>query len=290
MKKIINICGAGRTGTTLLDLIIGNDTRAFSLGEVYAWHRPWRTHHYKIKCSCGEEPCPEWEKIKFIKEKHFHKQAFEKLDVDFLVDSSKEVTWLMDVNLWYTENSSIEVVNFLMYKDPISHIYSYWKRGKSINAALKDYKSYYLKILKGNLPFISINYDRFVEFPEKYLYNMCQILKMDYSAEKLNFGGIVSHHLFGSMGTRKQMMASSSKIDSNQEYQKEFIDIIPQIEKLLEKDKDIHNIVSNLKQFELMTNADGYKSKKINKFSYYYLKKIKSKIKRYFPDKWHYEQ
>lgn len=75
----------------MVELMLGNDQRAFSLGEVYAWFRPFRTHHSKIICSCGQENCL-WDKLKNIKEHEFHKKAFEVLNVDILVDSSKNPT------------------------------------------------------------------------------------------------------------------------------------------------------------------------------------------------------
>jgi hypothetical protein len=58
MKKLINIYGTARSGSTMLDLILGNDPKGFSLGEVANWFYPWRTHHFDIKCGCGIYPCP----------------------------------------------------------------------------------------------------------------------------------------------------------------------------------------------------------------------------------------
>jgi hypothetical protein len=70
MRKLINICGTSYSGSTMLDLIIGNDDKGFSLGEIYAWFRPYRTHHLNIKCSCDGIDCP-WDKLKYIKEDDF---------------------------------------------------------------------------------------------------------------------------------------------------------------------------------------------------------------------------
>ena len=45
-KKIIFIGGTARSGSTLLDLIITNDPRAMSLGEINALFWPTRKHHF----------------------------------------------------------------------------------------------------------------------------------------------------------------------------------------------------------------------------------------------------
>ena len=63
MKKLINICGAVRSGTTMQNLMLENEEKAFPLGEVYVWYRPWRKHHFETHYSCEKRPCPSWKKI-----------------------------------------------------------------------------------------------------------------------------------------------------------------------------------------------------------------------------------
>jgi hypothetical protein len=62
--NIIYIAGAGRSGSTLLDAILGESNNAFSLGEV---RQIWKylLKYKKAKCSCGKIifECPFWEKI-----------------------------------------------------------------------------------------------------------------------------------------------------------------------------------------------------------------------------------
>jgi hypothetical protein len=45
-KALILVCGAARSGTTMLDLMLGNSPDVFSYGEIYALFRPFRTHHF----------------------------------------------------------------------------------------------------------------------------------------------------------------------------------------------------------------------------------------------------
>lgn len=86
MKTLINVCGTARSGSTMLSLMLGNDSNAFALGEIAAWYRPFRIHHFKISCSCGQDPCPVWQQIQHIDEENFHEKAFEIFGVDFLIE------------------------------------------------------------------------------------------------------------------------------------------------------------------------------------------------------------
>ncbi len=55
MKKVIFITGTGRSGSTLLDMMLGNDPKGISLGEVVALFRPYRPHHLLKNKDCFGE-------------------------------------------------------------------------------------------------------------------------------------------------------------------------------------------------------------------------------------------
>ena len=98
-KTLINICGSERSGSTMLDLIIGNDPAAFSCGEIYALYRPWRKHHFTPVCGCGEE-CEYLSEFKQIREDQFHNLLFETFGFSWVVDSSKDLNWVIDNQDW----------------------------------------------------------------------------------------------------------------------------------------------------------------------------------------------
>lgn len=63
MKEIIYVAGAGRSGTTLLDIILGNISGHFSLGELnFFVQNGIIENHF---CSCGEQVhnCEFWSKV-----------------------------------------------------------------------------------------------------------------------------------------------------------------------------------------------------------------------------------
>jgi len=151
MKKVINIYGTARSGSTMLDLILGNDPKGFSVGEVVNWFYPWRTHHFDIKCGCGVYPCPVWEKIKNFKANEFHEKVLDNLNLNFIVDSSKNLPWVVDSNVRAIKKRKFTAYNILIFKDPVSLYYSFWKRGdKSFSNLFRAYKDYEI-FLNSNL-------------------------------------------------------------------------------------------------------------------------------------------
>jgi hypothetical protein len=284
MNTLVNICGEARTGSTMFDLILGNDPKAFSLGEVHAWFRPWRTHHFDINCSCGKYPCPKWELVKDIRENSFHKKAFHLLDVNFLIDSSKELSWVIDNNIWAQIHNSYHIHNLLIYKQPVSFALSHWKRKINIKEVLNSYK-YYERFLNSNLNFYSISYEEFIRHPDTILKAVCDIINMNYSPMKMNFWEKEHHHLFGSFGTRKQVVKKESKIYI-EEFPKEFKKLFPIINKEFNDNPKIKQILKKLAQKDIKISKNISSPIKIKKGHYYYYRKIRAKLKKIFPDQY----
>ena len=286
MKKLINIYGTARCGSTMLDLILGNDPKGFSLGEVVNWFQPWRTHHFDIKCGCGVYPCPVWEKIKNIKEKNFHEKAFEILDVDFLIDSSKNLPWIIDNNMRGYKSNTYNTLNILLYKNPVSLYYSHWKRGdKKITALFNAYNDY-LFFFKSNLHYVSVDYDSLISEPDETLKKLCNIIGIPYFDGKTFFWKKTHHHLFGSFGTRKQLFQSDSSI-YREDYSDDFIKLIPEIEKKIDSNKKLLSTLERL-YFANIEKIEKYPSsfKKLSirkDRNFYYKSKIKRYFKRFYP-------
>lgn len=287
MKKLINICGTARCGSTMVDLILGNDPRGFSLGEIYAWFRPYRTHHFSLKCSCDGSNCP-WYKLKDLNEKEFHAKAFDILNVDFLVDSSKNLAWVIDNNIWAYRNG-IQIYNVLLFKEPISLFYSFWKRGFSINKVRnKIYIKYYKRFFDSGLPFIALNYNKFVSAPSEQLKKICESIDIPYFVGKENFWEKIHHQAFGSMGTRKQVEKGSSVILKEEKYPQEYKKLIPEIEKANNDNKPFQDVMKKLAagQNKVQYGPEHH----IKKPCWYYLLKLKQQYRQRFPAEWKYNQ
>ncbi len=164
MGTLIHICGGDRTGTTMLDLMIGNALDAFSCGEIYAWFRPHKAHHMVIKCRTYTKPCGFCELLSKVKESEVHSRILQIDDIRFVIDSSKELCWLIDSLRW-AFRKGIQSFILLLWKDPMDHAFSYWKRGKSLKLWLKKFLDYYGRFLSIWTPFFSIRFAELIKDP-----------------------------------------------------------------------------------------------------------------------------
>lgn len=287
MSTLINICSASRSGSTMLDLMLGNTPDAFSCGEVYAWFRPYRKHHFDIDCSCGQNPCPIWEKIKDVSENQFHATVFKKLGVNFIVDSSKDPTWVLDTHTWAASNS-FEVINILIWKDPVDLAYSYWKRGYKLDSWRKPFVSYYSKLLQIKIPIMAVSFNELTRNPQNKLMEICDFIGMPYFEGKERFWENQPHYLFGSGGVRNQVEAKESKIRKEEKRPPEFQAKIEDLSKQISADSKVQQILSALQRVEI-SSVDHSKLRNTEIPSHlvypawYYMWKIRQVYRRFFP-------
>lgn len=290
--KLINICGANRSGTTMLDLMLGNAPNAFSCGEVYALYRPTRTHHFLPKCSCSNNICPYWNEIKNYSEKEFHQKLMMNYGFEFIIDSSKDLAWVFDNNVWYS-NSNVSVINIVIWKDPVEYAYSIWKREKSLTSWKHRYYKYYKRFIDLALPFHSVNYRDMMNDPASRLKDLCSLIGMKYFPGKEEFWEKEHHHLFGSLGTRKQVENKSSYIRKGEEYDPLFAKKKASLDKYVHDDKKLNDVIYLLKSNDISVMSQT-SSKKIKKRviypAWYYIHKMVQNYRKLRPEVWPYDQ
>lgn len=285
MKTLVNILGAGRSGTTMLDLMLGNDDKSFSLGEVHAWFRPFRKHHFNIDCNCGDPKCLYWARVKDFQESEFHAKAFDALEVDFLIDSSKNLPWVMDSSRWAVKHK-VKVVNFIIYKPVISYIYSIWKRGEGVQAALNRYKVYYRRFFQSGLDAYSVSFDELVSSTDMTLQKVTQISGQPNKVNRSEFWKKDHHHLFGSGGIRNQSQTGKSLIQSTENLPDSFVEMIPEFNKMIEADFELTKLIQQLNEKDLNNDERSLQTEfKLVKPIWYYYLKASNKLFNYFPDK-----
>jgi hypothetical protein len=290
MATVINIYGTSRSGSTMLDLILGNAGNAFSCGEISAWFRPYRRHHFKIDCACGKNPCPIWEKMRSASENRIHETLFEYLDVDFVIDSSKDLCWLIDMQKW-SVNGNFGVKNLVVWKEPIDLAYSYWKRGHDINYWRRMFIGCYSKFLEAGLPFYSINFNELASDPQKKLAEACSALGMQYFEKKECFWEKEHHYLFGSGGVRKQVKEKRSFFQVERSFPPEFEKDSNLLQDQIAKDSTIQNLIEVIRMADIskVDNDWNTEQKLFNKSLYpawYYQKKLVRTLRRFFPEKY----
>jgi len=222
-SKLVMVCGAARSGTTMLDLMLGNSDDAFSTGEIVDYFRPYRTHHFNPVCSCGAADCKVWQGLLNVPESQFHANILKESEFNFVVDSSKDLRWVLDSNVWAQRNE-IPCENVLIWKDPVDLAYSYWKRGNGIRWYRQVFLVYYARFLSLNLPFISVNYNQLAAEPKDILAKLCARLGMDYDEGRINFWEKHHHYYFGSAGIGRQVSNGGSQIQNKRDFPQDFVE------------------------------------------------------------------
>lgn len=62
--KVIFVCGSAHSGSTFLDLMLSNNKKGLSLGEVRSLFYPTNIHHINPICGCGSRNCHLWQVVK----------------------------------------------------------------------------------------------------------------------------------------------------------------------------------------------------------------------------------
>jgi hypothetical protein len=286
-KALILVCGAARSGTTMLDLMLGNSPDVFSCGEIYALFRPFRTHHFDPVCSCGDPECEIWKELRHVAESSFHAAALNRPGISYTVDSSKDLRWVLDNNMW-AHKRGYRVCNVLTWKEPIDLAYSHWKRGYPINYFRKQFVDYYSRFLDLNLPFISVSYNKLVANPAIVLSDLCSRLGLTYEDGREQFWNKKHHHFFGSSGTASQVEQGDSKIKRESGFPPEFIAEFNRVAQESGPDRQLEEIISRLKACETVSVTDIDSSKQVSSSGrplWYYRHALKAVVRRHFPER-----
>lgn len=270
----------------MLDVMLGNGKNAFSCGEVYAWFRPWRTHHRKIRCACGSDPCPVWEKIAHVPEAAFHRAVCERLGIDFVVDSSKELRWLIDNQPW-AKKSEMSVFNILIYKPPLELAYSQFKRGRDPMGWRGDFISYHDRLLKLGLPFSAVSYRELAQAPGKTLADICSRIGMAYESGQERAARVQSHHTFGSFGLRRQLDGGGLSVRAEPDFSSDFTREREALEAQIARDGEVSDVLGELERRHVdrapREKAAPAFRRPLVMPAWYYAQRAKGAIRRVFP-------
>jgi hypothetical protein len=179
----------------MLDMMMANSPEGFSVGEVHALFRPFRPHHFKPECGCGNSECDFWLKVRDAGEERLYETIFNLLpDVSFIVDSSKDPWWIQK----QAENllrKNIEIYHLLIWKEPAAFAHSMIKRNrKGWGKAWKNYYRLYFTLIDD---YISVPYSDLAQYPDQILQDLCRKCGLQYHQGKEEFWQKHHHTLFG---------------------------------------------------------------------------------------------
>ena len=198
-KKVIFIGGTSRSGSTLLDKIISNDSKAVSLGEIHVLFHPTRTHHFKLREELKKDK--RWNIIL----KEGKRRLFDNLikyfpTYNIFVDSSKDPFWIT-YHMRKLEKSNITFYNVLIFKSINEIAHSFIKR--NINFIWgKFYINYHKKYFTLMHNFYLISYFNLIKNPDS-LKKLCQYLDISYTSEKFKYWVHENQTFFGSKSVYK---------------------------------------------------------------------------------------
>lgn len=215
----------------MLDLMLGATPDSFSCGEAFGWFRPWESEnlavtpeHMRLRCSCGAMPCPVWRALRDVEPERFHRTVVDTLGVNQVIDSSKELRWVVDARRWASE-TGLRTTTVLIWKDPLELAYSWWKRGwlgepddrGQIDTriglkSIREFIDYHSELLEADVDPIAVSYSSLVNDPAQGIEQLCGKLGVPYVSGQERFWNKDHHFIFGSGTVRKGLVEGHGRI------------------------------------------------------------------------------
>jgi hypothetical protein len=186
----------------MLHLMLASGPGVVACGEIGGWFRIAR---HRANSCLPDKFLP----LQNVPANQFHRAALDHFNADFIIDSTKGLEWVLDVNKWATYHR-LRVYNILIWKSPEDQAYSQWKRGKRIS--FLRYKWYHNKISKCGIDFFTVSYSELVDNPSRKLKDICKAIGMRYFDGKEQFWEENHHFAGSSSGVRNQVERGQSSI------------------------------------------------------------------------------
>lgn len=245
-KKIVSIIGSGRTGSTLLMLILGSHPDCFALGELSKLYRYYKTG--KPLCGICQGTCEFWNQLfdeqelnqltsvlgntrlnslvplvlekkirKIFNQEHIfnpYSTIFSKLNENILIDSSKEVDWVKE-RYQAQEFTSGKIENYLihMVRDGRAVMSSKLRITPGLTAT--EFSHQWAKRIRATNDFFDqfpserkmvVSYEKFVTQNEEVLQQLCKLLQIDFIPEMAQYWKQDHHLVAGNTGTRSLIL------------------------------------------------------------------------------------
>jgi hypothetical protein len=221
MTKVALVLSLSHSGSTLLDLILGGNSRCVGLGEVHnslSMPRSRLEAKFGEQCTCGRnaDSCEFWGPFKHWLSDNFERSAEEKfqalhrhfLDVfgpdKILVDSSKKIR----VANIYHGMQDVELNALHLLKDvrayTVSQIDKNPTSGSKTKHALTAFSKWYRKnrriqrLVRGKgIPHFQFGYEELCLYPERMVHRICDFLEIDFEDEMLALESRNNHLIAG---------------------------------------------------------------------------------------------
>lgn len=229
MQRVVFISGIGRSGTTILDMILSTFPAAVGLGEVFQFMRDFNYNWPKaefLKCACGASlmHCPMWGPLgKMLKKKNLtdtasrYSEMLNHFQVSFpnhiIVDSSGNADKRSPVIEMCMADPNIDFRSIFLARDVRGWVNSmkradirYWKEGNrrrwipeimyffrwhQRNSEILKYHK------KQNIPTIIIGYEGLVFDTESVMAKIAKFIDMPWNGNSFSLENANSHIAIG---------------------------------------------------------------------------------------------
>lgn len=207
-KKVILIGGTSYSGSTMLDLMLGNDPKGFSTGEYRGFLMPRFKRHFETNF-VSEEAERLWKKVKQNSISNLYKTIFNQYPaIEFIIDSSKNPFFLKEMEQ-YASKMGYEVKHLLLWKKPEDFAYSCYKRNK-LNNWDNNWKRYYRTYVSLFSDYTIVSYSDIVNKAD-YLKKLCEKIDIPFFNDKYKYWQKESFALGGNRRAKIHMHNADSK-------------------------------------------------------------------------------
>lgn len=206
---VIQICGAGHSGSTLLGLLLGSHSSAFYLGEakkarfVGDPNKPARKRGCKF---CGDA-CPVWGDYRWDDDRVLYEWAAAQTGATTLVDSTKGLGWLQKRAAEVDEAGHRRVVLFLT-RDGRAVINSRLRKypdrdlDAQIDQWVEQIEATEAYVAAQSVPTMRVQYEALATDPTGVLTQICEVVGVPFEPSMLAYESHEHHVLGGNNGTQ----------------------------------------------------------------------------------------
>jgi LPS sulfotransferase NodH len=236
-NKVIFICGAGHSGSTLLGMILGSHSHCFYAGEALKtsyFHRDQTPVRKRMCKFCGFD-CPVWSKLDLNKSRDIYTQIMAITQKPVVIDSTKRIVWLQQKisevisnnitpYLIFIQRDGRAVVNSRIRKspdqDPTEIIRAWVDKIRETEELFTQFPQQKIKV----------RYEELATKPDSIISHLCNFLELPYESSMRNYYEHEHHPLGGNSGTQSLVLKAQhqefsstliSRVETQEDYYKE---------------------------------------------------------------------
>ncbi len=206
-KKVIFIASTSFSGSTMLDMILGNDKLGFSCGELRGFMNPWRKNHLETDFISDESEMF-WTKVKNNGVSNIYNTIFDSYpNIRYIVDSTKDLFWIKKRSKEILKEGKYDIRYVILWKSPVEFAKSLHKRD-SLKIWEYSWVKYYRLAFSLLDKFVTVKYSRLVQ-DDYYLQALCNELEIPYHTNKREFWNKRQFTLSGNRNAKIHLSPSS---------------------------------------------------------------------------------